>query len=375
MNNDTYYDTNYESLYWDKTPVLIPSFRFEKKTGALNKYLLPFVALISMFTVSVFIGGFVVAFLSSFLQLPDAHILVYVFVPIAVFVLSTGVLIRFFLLLLTAYKIEDNRIICAKMVRGRKMETLRDEIPELVAALFLGPRARCFANMIKLNLKPGFAEEYFDTVLYAKKEYLHPRLIKETKHELVYSCDDNKTLRIRKIYDGICRPEGKGGKSFGVRVALVSVLVFFIALAIAVTDLAISRNKTVKEYEPRIEYLQGKMQSRLVKFGYELERSGVSFSTFCKKVGDRTSEVRYIYNKKGEITKVNVQLYYAADSVDYEAEIRTILATMNAFSENSIDEFIQAVGQNLNGEYTHYRLKGGRYILTLGTSGDYVDIH
>lgn len=375
-NYDSNYDLNYDSMYREKSPVLIPSFKFEKKTGAFNRYLLPFVAFISMFTVSVFIGGFVVAFFSSFLNLPVLHSLGYIFVPIAAFVFSIGLQIRFLQLLLTAYKIEGNRIICARIVRGRKADGLRGKIPDMVVAVLIGPQLRGWIRLVRLNLRPGFAEQYFDTELYAKKEYLNPRLMKETKHEIVYLCENNKTLRIPKIYEGLCRTEGKERKSFGVRIVLVSILVFLAALAIAVTDLAISRNKTVNEYEPKIEETKEEMQTELADYGYEQERSSVTSSTFRKKVGDRYSEVRYTYDKNGKIKKVDVQLYFKADSVGYEEEIRAVVATMNAgFDEKELDEFIEAVGKILGGEYAHYRLKSEKCILTLGTSGEYVDIH
>lgn len=363
MDNETY-------------TVYVPSFSFERKNGALTKYIFPFVALISMFTVSIFVGGFVVAFVSSYLKLPVSHLGAYIFVPIAAFVLSTGVLIKFCLHLLTAYKFEEDRIVRGRLSKGKDSSGVLERIPEVGAKLLFGSKAGRIAKLIRLNMNMDFVETYFDTDAYGKEEFLHPRLVGETKHELIYECDNGKKLRILKIYEDMYREEGRDRSTFLSRVIIVSLMVLLAALMIAVTDLSLLRHKTVTEYAPVIEATEADMEKTLGAYGYTLAGNGATYSNFKKPVGDRTAEVKYSFDKNGKIKNVDIQLYFDADSPDYEGEIRAVIGTMDAgFSQSELDEFIEAVGSSINGEYTNYRLKSDKYILTLGTSGEYVDIH
>lgn len=360
----------------NKAKVLIPSFEFDRKTKALNKYLLPFVSFISMFTVSVFVGGFIYAFLSSFLELPETHLSFYIFIPFAAFILSTGVLVRFFLALLSAYRIEDKKIIRGRI--SKLVSSADSDLGVLGSAVTMANGARIvpILKMIKQNMLPGFADGYFDTEVYAKKEFTNPILINETKHTLVYLCDGNKKLRIPKIYDGICDTYGEEGHSFGGRVAIISLIIFALTLAFAAGDLAISKHKTDAVYAPSISASESEVQLNLEDYGFTLDRSSSTTSVFTKKVGDRTSEVKYTFDKYGNIKRVSVQLYFGAESENVEAELRAVLATMNTeFDEGGVNEFISAVQSNLAGEYQYYRLISDKYILTVGTSGEYVDVH
>ena len=54
-------------------------------------------------------------------------------------------------------------------------------------------------ELIFFNMEDGFAQQFFFTELYKRKEYHNPQLIKETKHFYTYLCG-NKKLKIRKIY-------------------------------------------------------------------------------------------------------------------------------------------------------------------------------
>lgn len=355
--------------------IFYPSFKFERKTRALNKYKLPFVALISMFTVSIFVGGFIYAFTSSFLELPINHLFVYIFIPFIIFLLSIVKLTQFFLILLNSYKFEDNKIIKGTLSKTANFKEADLGIVATAAVAIVNSNLLRIAKLIKLNTVPEFVTNYFDTEFYGKKEYTNPKLIKETKYMLVYKCD-NGILKIPKLYEGLSKPSNVKERLFVSRIITTSILVFVIALAIAIGDLTITNYNTMNEYRPKITASQNKLEDELDDYGYSLDRSGSNNSTFKKKVGDRTSTLTYTYDKKGNIKKVKVQLYYNSASKKVESELRTIIDTIDTdFDEDDIDEFIETVCDCLDGEYKTYKLSSKNNILVIGRSGDYVDIH
>lgn len=350
--------------------IYIPSFKYEKKTKALNRFLFPFVSFISMFTVGVFIGGFIYAFNVSFLKLPVNHMSWYFLVPVGAFLLSVWPLVRFLLTLMSAYRIEDGKI-----TRGYIFKTALG-ISSSVAVSRINTRGiSLIIALIRLNMDPGFAEDYFDTDVYRKKEFMDPVLVKETKHLLIYDCGGEK-LRIPKVFEGMSETSEHEGTSFIARIAIVSAIVFAIALGIAIGDLAIMRYKTVTEYAPSISAAESKMDVALEDYGYTLSFNSAKVSKFKKKVGDRTSEVTYTFDKRGNIERVKVQLYFSMESSDIDGELRTVISTLDAgFSENDVEELIAAVNASLNGEYCPTKIASDRYSLRVGTSGEYVDVH
>ena len=355
--------------------IVSPSFSFERRTGALNRFLIPFVSFISMFSVSLLIGGCFYAFLSSFLKLPADH-LEFFMIPVAAFILSTGLLVRFALTLMASYKLEDGRITRGYISRLVNIdEPGFGKLSDAATALAAG-RSAALIKMIRLNMLPGIAEQYFDTDVYRKRVYTSPVLVKETRHTLVFRCDDGKKLRIPKVYEGLCEPTRSGGLSFFARAGIASAAVFAIALTAAAADLAILSHKTRTEYAPSIAAAQESVSVDLEQYGFELIRSSTISSTFAKPVGDRTSEVSYYYDKHGTIERTSVQLYYDASSENVEAELRAVIGSMNAgFAESDVDAFIAAVQSCISGEYNHYRISSDKDVLTVGLSGDYVDVH
>ncbi len=365
---------NYESM--NNHTVCMPSFEFERRNGALNKYMIPFVALISMISVSVLIGACIVAFFSSFFELPFLHISGYIFIPVLTFVLSTGLLIKFFLNLMVSYRFENGRIIRGKVATSVDYEGLKSQIPEIAATIVMGSRMGWIIKLIRMNMTPGFAQSYFDTEVYDRKEFYNPRLIKETKHEMIFECDNCKKLRIPKIYAGMCPMEGRMRLSFGSRIIATSVAVFIISLIIAITDLMISKYMTVTEYAPDIENTWQELEDEIDEYDYNLDHTGANIAVFSKKVGDRTSEITYRFDKNGNIVDVDVQMYFELGTSDFEDEIRGVIATMDAgFDKNDLDDFIEAVARSIEGEMTYDKLKSDKYTLTIGLSGEYIDIH
>ena len=49
-------------------------------------------------------------------------------------------------------------------------------------------------TLIRLNTKKEFVQKYFDTELYKKEVYKNPKLIKENKYSLIYTCNNKKEI-------------------------------------------------------------------------------------------------------------------------------------------------------------------------------------
>ena len=352
--------------------IYAPSRAFERKTRALDRFLLPIVSGISMFTVSLVIGAFFYAFNSSFLRLPVTHLSVYVFVPMALFVLSGGILVPFMLSLMTAYKFEGSKI--TRGIISRMSPDGRD-----LRSTVTAQRLAFIVRLIRQNYTPGFAEQYFDTAAYKKTEFDDVVLIKETKRVLVYETRSGKRLRVLRIYDGMRDTYRSEGPSFGARIAIVSAVVFVIALAGSIADLAVGNYKNVTEYAPAISASKEEVFAQLEAHGYEIFElpNNTDVILDCvKEVGDRESKVYYTFDRNGSIVDVHVQLYFLPESENVEEELRTVIGTMNTeFSEDDVDAFVDAVLTNLDGEYLYYRLRSDKYLLTVGISGEYVDVH
>ena len=230
-------------------------------------------------------------------------------------------------------------------------------------------------NLIRLNTKKEFVQKYFDTELYKKEVYKNPKLIKENKYSLIYTCDNKKKLVIPKIYDGICDVDNKKETSFLFRIAIRSVIVFVIALFILIADLVIgysnnTQNITTISNEVHI------LQENLTSYGYTCEKVNEKMYTFSKIVGEKTSKISYYLDKNGNIDDVNIQLYYNSNYPNIEKELIYIISTINdEFNSSDVSEFVSLVHQNIQGNLEYGSLRGRNYKLTLGTSQGYIDIH
>ena len=201
--------------------VLIPSFTTEKKTKALYPGVWGFVGLVSMFTVGI--GVFtthlmfvaVLEIASTFIS--DNSVIIIPGVILLFGVLFGIGLFCFLSNLQTAYVIQPDKIIKGKItdkavkIDGKSLGMQAASTAYMAANLGNGSKvsgANAVKNMfgivemICLNMEQGFAQEFFFTEGYKRKEYHNPRLIKENKYFYTYLCD-NKKLKIRKIYTGM----------------------------------------------------------------------------------------------------------------------------------------------------------------------------
>ena len=377
----------------NKSNIFFPSFKIERKTKAFNKYIWWFVALISMFSVSLVLLCMFHTFLCWFLNLVSTFIqdnfTFVVFLPVIAYILLSFQFLKFLSSLMASYKFEDDQITKGIIQKSNKIkgtDLIIDTIlvtnmlknvsnSSKVVASNTASNMNNILNLIRLNTKKEFVQKYFDTELYKKEVYKNPKLIKENKYSLIYTCDNKKKLVIPKIYDGICDVDNEKETSFLFRIAVRSVIVFVIALFISIADLVIgysnnTQNITTISNEVHI------LQENLTSYGYTCEKVNEKMYTFSKSVGEKTSKISYYLDKNGNIDDVNIQLYYNSNYPNIEKELIYIISTINdEFNSSDISEFVSLVHQNIQGNLEYGSLRGRNYKLTLGTSQGYIDIH
>ena len=377
----------------NKSNIFFPSFKFERKTKAFNKYIWWFVALISMFSVSLVLLCMFHTFLCWFLNIVSSFIhdnfIFVTFIPVILYILLSYQFLKFLSSLMTSYKFEDDQItkgIIQKSNKVKGTDLIIDTAlvtnmlknvsnSSSVVASNTALNMNKIITLIRLNTKKEFVQKYFDTELYKKEVYKNPKLIKENKYSLIYTCDNKKKLVIPKIYDGICDVDNEKETSFLFRIAIRSVIVFVIALFISIADLVIgysnnTQNITTISNEVHI------LQENLTSYGYTCEKVNEKMYTFSKSVGEKTSKISYYLDKNGNIDDVNIQLYYNSNYPNIEKELIYIISTINdEFNSSDISEFVSLVHQNIQGNLEYGSLRGRNYKLTLGTSQGYIDIH
>ena len=237
--------------------IFIPSFEFERKTKGFNKMLWGFIGLISMFTVGLFVFVFH-EMVCSILNITSTFISENFWITILLillFALIFGIgLYNFINSLLYSYKIEDNKIIKGKIMNVDKVKEIDLTLDTLITTYMIknidNPANITHANalfnsikifnLIELNTKIDFVNQYFDTNLYKKKVYTNPKLLKETKCNLIYVCDGNKKLKIPKIYDGMnVKLTYNKPSSLISRILIRSLIVFLVFSFISICDLGI----------------------------------------------------------------------------------------------------------------------------------------
>ena len=377
----------------NKSNIFFPSFKIERKTKAFNKYIWWFVALISMFSVSLVLLCMFHTFLCWFLNIVSSFIhdnfIFVTFIPVILYILLSYQFLKFLSSLMTSYKFEDDQIIKGKIQKSNKIKGTDLIIDTALVTNMLKNVSNSSSvvasntalnmnkiiTLIRLNTKKEFVQKYFDTELYKKEVYKNPKLIKENKYSLIYTCDNKKKLVIPKIYDGICDVDNKKETSFLFRIAIRSVIVFVIALFILIADLVIgysnnTQNITTISNEVHI------LQENLTSYGYTCEKVNEKMYTFSKSVGEKTSKISYYLDKNGNIDDVNIQLYYNSNYPNIEKELIYIISTINdEFNSSDVSEFVSLVHQNIQGNLEYGSLRGRNYKLTLGTSQGYIDIH
>ena len=377
----------------NKSNIFFTSFKIERKTKAFNKYIWWFVALISMFSISLVLLCMFHTFLCWFLNIVSSFIhdnfIFVTFIPVILYILLSYQFLKFLSSLMASYKFEDGQITKGIIQKSNKIKGTDLIIDTILVTNMLknvsnyskvvasntASNMNNILNLIRLNTKKEFVQKYFDTELYKKEVYKNPKLIKENKYSLIYTCDNKKKLVIPKIYDGICDVDNEKETSFLFRIAIRSVIVFVIALFISIADLVIgysnnTQNITTISNEVHI------LQENLTSYGYTCEKVNEKMYTFSKSVGEKTSKISYYLDKNGNIDDVNIQLYYNSNYPNIEKELIYIISTINdEFNSSDISEFVSLVHQNIQGNLEYGSLRGRNYKLTLGTSQGYIDIH
>ena len=286
-----------------KINIFYPSFKFERKTKAFNKYIWYFVSLISMFTVSLLVFTIFHTFMCWFLNLVSTFIqdnfTLIVLLPIIMYIVLSYQFLQFILGLMTSYKFENGKIIKGRVQKANKVKGL-DLVIDIaaftnmtknindsssVAANNAVSNLNKIINLIHLNVNPEFVEKYFDTKLYKKKVYENPKLVKTTKHSLIYTCDNKKKLVIPKIYEGMYDTDNKKESSFIIRILKRSAIVFIIALIIAIIDLSVGYNKN-DEYVSDISNVKSTIEQEFNYYGYTLEKINEKMYRFTKELGN-----------------------------------------------------------------------------------------
>lgn len=375
--------------------VLIPNFAVEKRTKALNIGVWGFVGVISMFTVgvAVFVSHMM---LVSVLEITSTffsdNMVIAELCPIMAFAFIFGIgLFVFLSSLQTAYVIQPDKIIKGKITNKayrNTAESLAEQtaLTAYMAINVLNGAKVSGANGIKnlfgiwericLNMKDGFAQQFFFTELYNRKEYHNPRLIKETKYFYTYLCG-NKRLKIRKVYTGMDNDvQNVKEVSMLKRVVVRALLVIVIFAAISIADIAIGLAGN-NNYINNITQNHTKIETELANLGYQSDKINNKCYQFEKIVSpQRTSYVKYFFDLDGSVEGVEFELYFdkASDKIDQEIEF--IFASLNeGITGQQIEKFIQDTQSTIQGNYVYNKLQTNNYVIILGTSGGYAHIH
>lgn len=333
-----------------------PSFETEKYTHAFGAMIWWVVSLISMFTVGTGVtaiglcGASVLKITSTFLQ-DNTVIVLMMFFAMAIIIFFIG-LLRFASVLTTSYKFDGNTIIKGTLAaRGG------------------------FISKITANTDFEFVRANFDTDRYKKTIYENAVLTGETKRYLIYS-SNGRTIKILKIYDSMPDlriAENTVKKSVASRVIKRAVLVFAIFLALEITDLCIGYGKN-DEVNGNISQSNATVEKILTENGYTMQEISNIVYLYTKSTADnsRTSKLRIVYDKSGNIDKSEVEMF-----TESENDVPTLENLLKVFCKSqNTDEFISAVRKQLDGESANAKLTlDNGQVLRLGTSGGYTEVH
>lgn len=366
--------------------IFFPSFKLEKKTKALNIPLWGFVGLISMFSTFLFAEVPYLCLCSIFdiesaFVLDNLSVILCAFTILFALIFGVG-LYKFLNTLLYSYKFENNQIIKGKIINPEKVKgidlafdtIMTTHMAKNIANSKSAVAGNAAINMnsiitlIKLNTNQEFVNKFFDTDIYKKKIYNNPKLLKETKYNLVYICEGNKKLVIPKLYEGMNISQSNSGeKSLLSRVLVRSLIVLCVFFLFSMIDLFIGIGNN-DEYKSNINNTCEMIQSNLNDYGYSITRN----CNFEKKVSsDRTSTIEYKIDKNGNITKVSLDLFYDVSSYSSN-ELRYIISTLLAdFSNDETNDFVDQVNSCVNGNCKFGTLGS----LRIGSSGGFVNIH
>ena len=370
--------------------IKIPSKKIERSNGSLNIASWGYAGLISMFLVGALVNVAYMMFY-SFLYLTKAYFYEYMWIMIAeILVYSLIFGIGMFAHLngfLKAYAITDGKIIVGRIkavpegdidsiiVQAATTKMMIDNFDNssVFGAAVAMQNLGNVLELISYNTKEGFADLFFFTDAYKKKEYNNPVLIKETSKYYLYKCDNNKKVRIRKMYTDM--PEGTKNTGMVVRILIRTLIIFSISFVLKVTDLGVSYATN----QARVDYIENSIEelnTSLQVYGYEYGNHSSRNVGFSKKsAGNHISSVSFSFGKNGELESCTYDVYYN-DADEVEEELRTIFSLYNhGFTDDDIDEFISNTISLIEGEYTYSKLESEDEIIRLGTSDGCAHIH
>ncbi|MCI8271903.1 MAG: hypothetical protein HFG16_06290 [Erysipelotrichaceae bacterium] len=375
--------------------IFVPSFKLERKTRALNRALWGFVGLISMFTYSFLVVILHLMF-SSIWNVEHTwisdHIIFAMLIPMIIFIAMFGTgLYRFFDMLLHSYKFEGDRIIKGKIIRpdkGKITELAADvavtgykikNMDDPSTAVPLGAAVDLYKthNLIKLNTDEEFVNRFFDTEVYRKTTYDQTKLIKETKYSFIYSSQNNGTLVIPKLYEGMdIHTNSSKECSILIRVVSKSFIIWLLCFIVSMIDLSVGMNDHANYKSngtiPATSAVCSDIQMHLDAYGYMVKKD-CSFEK--KDPDDKISVIRYDIDKQGNIKKVDINLYYNKETYN-EEELKQIIYLLDEHpSATKIDEFIAQVGACVNGDFSYGKITVGKHTLKIGLSSDYINIY
>lgn len=333
-----------------------PSFETERYTHAFGKMLWWIDSLISMFTVGIGVTAIglcsasILKITSTVLQDYTVVILIPFFaVSIIIYFVC---LLRFAQALTSSYKFDGNTIIKGVIATSGGL-----------------------ISKITANTDYSFVKANFDTDRYKKTVYENAVLVGETKRYLKYS-SNGRTIKILKIYDSMPDlriAENTVKKSVAGRVAIRAVSVFAIFLALEITDLCIgyAKNDTVNS---EISEANAVIEEILAENGYSMQKMSNIVYLYTKSTADnsRTSQLRIIYDKSGDIAKSETEMF-----IESESDISAVKKLLSVLCKSqSTDEFIVSVRKQLDGEISNAKLLlDNGQTLRLGKSGGYTEIH
>lgn len=371
--------------------IFIPSFEFERKTKGFNRSLWGFVGLISMFTVGlgVFVFQLMVCDLFNIVSTFLSDTYVFFILIICFFAIIFGIgYFSFMNSLMYCYKFENGKLIKGKIMDVNKLKgidlTLNslmttymikniDNPSNITKANALLNSVKIF-NLIELNTNGEFVKQYFDTPLYKKKVYTNVRLLKETKFHLIYISDKNKKIKIPKIYEGMpVKLIYKKQSSLISRVLVRSLIVFLIFFIISICDLGIGYSNN-NEHIGAINDTYKNIEYNLISYGYTSKKINEKCYLFEKEINDRRSDIKYIFDKNGNVIDVEFDIYFSTTS--NTEELFFIIKSLNDnFTDDEIDNFISNVGLCINGDCSYSKLVSDENIIRIGTSNGLIQVH
>lgn len=162
-------------------------------------------------------------------------------------------------------------------------------------------------------------------------------------------------------------------KSVASRIIKRVVLVFAIFLALEITDLCIGYGKN-DEVNGNISQSNATVEKILTENGYTMQKISNIVYLYTKSTADnsRTSKLRIVYDKSGNIDKSEVEMF-----IESENDILALESLLKVFCKSqSTDEFISDVRKQLDGESANAKLTlDNGQVLRLGTSGGYTEVH